>query len=83
MFNIIIELCDNTESVSHLTPSQLQRGPVNEKYPHIVNIEAPDSASNHKENQSGTSSNGEKNFDMEGWFNGKSTTHSPLSYLDF
>ncbi|XP_010458329.1 PREDICTED: putative lipase YOR059C [Camelina sativa] len=44
---------------------KLQRGPINEKYPHIVNIEPPDTASNHEEDQSGSNSNGFKNFDME------------------
>ncbi|EFH68803.1 hypothetical protein ARALYDRAFT_471117 [Arabidopsis lyrata subsp. lyrata] len=44
---------------------KLQRGPVNEKYPHIVNVEAPDTASNHKEDRSRTSSDEFKNFDME------------------
>ncbi|XP_010490614.1 PREDICTED: putative lipase ROG1 isoform X1 [Camelina sativa] len=44
---------------------KLQRGPVNEKYPHIVNIEPSDTASNHEEDQSGSNSNGFKNFDME------------------
>ncbi|RID52167.1 hypothetical protein BRARA_H02785 [Brassica rapa] len=44
---------------------KLQRGPVNEKYPHIVNVEAPGTSSNHEEVQSETNSNESKNFDME------------------
>uniref|UniRef100_M4DPM4 DUF676 domain-containing protein n=1 Tax=Brassica campestris TaxID=3711 RepID=M4DPM4_BRACM len=45
---------------------KLQRGPVNEKYPHIVNVEAPGtSSSNHEEVKSVTNSNESKNFDME------------------
>lgn len=45
---------------------KLQRGPVNEKYPHIVNVEAPPgTSSNHEEVQSETNSSGSKNFDME------------------
>ncbi|VVA90677.1 unnamed protein product [Arabis nemorensis] len=44
---------------------KLQRGPVNEKYPHIVNVEAPVTARNHEEDRSGNNSNGFKNFDME------------------
>ncbi|CAN8305686.1 unnamed protein product [Cochlearia groenlandica] len=45
---------------------KLQRGPVNEKYPHIVNVEPPSSASNHdEEDQPRTSSKGFKDFDME------------------
>lgn len=51
---------------SHILPSQLQRGPVIEKYPHIVNVEAPVTARNHEEDRSGNNSNGFKNFDMEG-----------------
>jgi len=35
------------------------------KYPHIVNVEAPNSSSNHEEDRSGTSSNELKNFYME------------------
>ncbi|KAG2256738.1 hypothetical protein Bca52824_076032 [Brassica carinata] len=44
---------------------KLQRGPVNEKYPHIVNVEAPGTSSNHEEGQSETNSDVSKNFDME------------------
>ncbi|CDY20663.1 BnaC08g13950D [Brassica napus] len=44
---------------------KLQRGPVNEKYPHIVNVEGPSTSSNHEEVRSVTDSNGSKNFDME------------------
>ncbi|CAN7057747.1 unnamed protein product [Brassica oleracea var. botrytis] len=44
---------------------KLQCGPVNEKYPHIVNVEGPSTSSNHEEVRSVTDSNGSKNFDME------------------
>ncbi|XP_048622266.1 uncharacterized protein LOC106407307 isoform X1 [Brassica napus] len=44
---------------------KLQRGPFNEKYPHIVNVEGPSTSSNHEEVRSVTDSNGSKNFDME------------------
>lgn len=45
---------------------KLQRGPVNEKYPHIVNVEGPGTSSNnHEEVRSEINSNGSKNFDME------------------
>jgi membrane protein YqaA with SNARE-associated domain len=50
---------------------KLQRGPVNEKYPHIVNVEAPDTASNYEEDHSRTKADRFKNLDMEGWFSGK------------
>ncbi|KAF8108039.1 hypothetical protein N665_0115s0051 [Sinapis alba] len=44
---------------------KLQRGPVNDKYPHIVNVEAPGTSRNHEEVRSETNSNGSNNFDME------------------
>uniref|UniRef100_A0A1J3GS50 DUF676 domain-containing protein n=1 Tax=Noccaea caerulescens TaxID=107243 RepID=A0A1J3GS50_NOCCA len=44
---------------------KLQGGPVNDKYPHIVNVEAPGTSSNLEQDRSGTNSSGFKNFDME------------------
>uniref|UniRef100_A0A1J3IT68 DUF676 domain-containing protein n=1 Tax=Noccaea caerulescens TaxID=107243 RepID=A0A1J3IT68_NOCCA len=44
---------------------KLQGGPVNDKYPHIVNVEAPGTSSNLEQDHSGTNSSGFKNFDME------------------
>ncbi|CAH2038421.1 unnamed protein product [Thlaspi arvense] len=41
---------------------KLQRGPVNEKYPHIVNVETPDTSSNEEEDRPGINSDG---VDME------------------
>ncbi|XP_024009032.1 putative lipase ROG1 isoform X2 [Eutrema salsugineum] len=56
----------STSSIRHHNElPKLQRGPINEKYPHIVNVEAPDTSSNLEDARSGTNSNGFKNFDME------------------
>ncbi|KAL1214193.1 hypothetical protein V5N11_034728 [Cardamine amara subsp. amara] len=56
----------STSSIRHHNElPKLQRAPVSEKYPHIVNVEAAVTTSNRKEDRSGTNSNGFKNLDKE------------------